>query len=153
MRDRVDDHIAARFVLAQIGLLPHAAPIHLTEELVHLAQRSLFLGILQLTGSKRQRLAQRDDMKRLAILVDALESQRRKGRMVAEFHLSGPPSLMSTTLSLIVNEDLPQGIFDQERGGTVFIAEERLHRPVVLVRLTPTRRDVEHVFCSIGWAD
>ena len=44
-------------------------------------------------------------MKRLVVLVDALEGQRRKGRMVAEFHRHA--QLTSTSLPLIVTEPEP----------------------------------------------
>ena len=86
MRCPVDYDVAFRFELTEVALLTDTATTNLTEIRIFLAQRQLLISIQRAVLCEIERLAKHNDMKVLVALVNSLERQRRKRRMVFEFH-------------------------------------------------------------------
>ena len=85
----VDDDIATRLVLAQVGLLPEAALVRRAEKLVGHAQRGRLRRVVKpcrCVPVPSQGLAHCDDMEALAVRVNPLEGHGWKRRVVDEVH-------------------------------------------------------------------
>src|SRR5690349_9379260 len=91
MRRAVDDDVTLRLEVAQVALLSNATTADFAETDILLAKGLLIVGIDRPLLGQIERLPQGDHMKPLIMLIDTLERQRRKWRMVAKLH--GPRSV------------------------------------------------------------